>query len=93
MTKQKKEVRTTVTINLPVTEHPEGIGGLHHEVCTADSEVGEVVVSCGYGLGNPQIYVSVGGKRVLAADTTPMLKALVLRAIDLATDEQRQKVK
>ena len=80
-----EEVKREVELSIPVTEYPKSLGGLHREVCTADSEVGEVVVSSGYGLGNPYLYVSVGGKRVLSVDTSPILEFLVKRAVELAS--------
>ena len=79
-----EEAKREVTLTLPVTEYPKSLGGLHREVCTAQSEAGEIVVSSGYELGNPYIYVSVGGERVLSVDTSPILQFLVERAVELA---------
>ena len=73
-----------VTLTIPITEYPKSLGGFHRDFCTVESEAGKVVISSGYGLGNPYLYVAVNGKRVLAVDTTPILEFLAGRAIELA---------
>jgi len=80
--KSKQRKVEAITVKLPVLPH-EGIGGLHQELCSAAFADGaKAEVSGGFGLGNSMLYVSIDGKRVLAVDGAPMLRALIDAAVD-----------
>lgn len=79
---QKKAIK----VELPIVARQ--IGSLHRDVASATFPDGSrAEVSCGFGLGNMDMYVSIGGKRALAVDACPLVRAL----IDAAVDETRKK--
>lgn len=80
------ELKLKLEYHAPSTEI---LGGLHADVITVepcDETLGKrVVVSSGLGYGHLDFYVSVDGKRVLVANSTPFLRALVDAALTEAS--------
>jgi hypothetical protein len=81
MTK-RNAMKNHISVKLPITpEHR--LGGLHREIASAELVDGKtVIVSAGFGLGTADLYVSIGGKRVLAVDGRSLITALIDAAIE-----------
>lgn len=74
----------TIRVELPVLP-ANSLGGLHMDLASAEFPDGtKARVSGGFGLGNSQMYVAIDGKRRLAVDSAPLLRALINAAVDLS---------
>lgn len=80
----KRKKPKTIRVDLPVLP-ANSLGGFHMELASAEFPDGtKASVSGGFGLGNSQMYVAIDGKRRLAVDSTPLLRALIDAAVDLS---------
>ena len=71
---------TKLTVRLPLLPL-DCLGGLHQPIATAKVLGGKVEVSAGFGLGTTDLYVAINGKRRLAVDCGPLLKAAIDEAL------------
>jgi hypothetical protein len=77
-----KRAPKNVQVRLPVLP-TDRLGGFHQDVATAKFPDGTTaVVSAGFGCGSSEMYVSIGGKRRLAVDASPLIRALIDAAVD-----------